>query len=907
MEGPQRRPERDINDLLLNGYWKTSRGRSTSNLSPRPSVLDTPSFLKAYEQSATHPRSRSQEPPRRRPPRATVEDEVVSLARESSTTSITCYDPPMRGIIDQHPIILEADVSHAERTRLQTEPCPKKEEENPERRFVLVSPLEPESKDKVEAKRTDSRDIKKEPVKTRENSHRAEYNDTDTRPPISRRRSRQDLPSLQTKVPRDLPPQYRRTVSATTSSAYLPSPSADTPKSHAQTPSGEYFLSPEIGHSNRAHGKEYFSFSSQSIPRHVQESFGGRNPISTTENRSSNASISGLSRPTTPEHRKGDSLDASSRNPSEKSGRSKQISEEYDSRRPDRIPSPHSARSSRSSAPSNRNHYSSTDEDLVDSDSDADKHRRRHGHRRHRRRHAEDDPDRHFSQSTGESDRKPRSRYSSPLPSPKESPIQGSKMDQFSDSLPPSTDTRRLSSRPVSPFTAARDTPRASERLNPLDIGAIPRPKSRQAAPGPTSAKIPQSSSATLPIPIPSRIDLHSPGENRPSPTIPQFDEDRSSGSRIPVSPKPKWQPGPFQPPNDNLAKPAGAFRRYSEDIERGTISPLPACPRTTFTRGFNDWLTLPQCPSFDICPSCYKSTMSPTEFRDHFILAPRRPPDTEVLCDFGSSPWYRIAWLLTLKERRKDLGLFYGLAKVSASAQPCLGKHEAIRQWHSIIDPKTRSHIRDFDVCYSCVKSVETLLPSLRGIFVRTEPGGSSGMPKICDLRFDSKRFVQYFDALETTAAMAEDMNGPPDTRDLAGLARRLTSVAECQRDDELIDHRWYSITQLPEFTVCEECYDEVVWPALEDRRAIATMFSKSPHRMSTGSCQLYSPRMRAIFQKAIENDDYKMLASKARERKTIEVAYKANLASLRRQSKVIPQVGKEMARITDEWRKWE
>jgi len=262
----------------------------------------------------------------------------------------------------------------------------------------------------------------------------------------------------------------------------------------------------------------------------------------------------------------------------------------------------------------------------------------------------------------------------------------------------------------------------------------------------------------------------------------------------------------------------------------------------------------------------------------------------------------------LTLKEKRRDLKLFYGLADIATRVQPCLGKHEAVRQWHSIIDPKTRAPIHGFDVCYSCVKSVETLLPPLRGIFIRVDSHGSSAAPRICDLRFDSKRFIQYFDALETTADRADyDDVDDPDLRELASLARRLASVPECQHDRELVDRRWHIITQLPEFTVCEECFDEIVWPELEERKAIPLMFNKTLQRIPKASCQLYSTKMRGIFRLAVDSDDYKLLASKARERKTIETAYKANLAELRKNAKGIPAVEKEIHRIGEEWRKWE
>lgn len=252
---------------------------------------------------------------------------------------------------------------------------------------------------------------------------------------------------------------------------------------------------------------------------------------------------------------------------------------------------------------------------------------------------------------------------------------------------------------------------------------------------------------------------------------------------------------------------------------------------------------------------------------------------------------------------------IFYGLANIAATTQPCSGKHEAVRQWYYLIDPKTRGPVHNFHVCASCVKSVETILPAIRGMFMR-DPNRPMGSSHMCDFRFDSKRFIKYFDILETTADRAIENDAPPDPRLLISIAKRMAKLPECQRDKELVDRSWNVITQLPEFTVCEECFDEIVWPELEDEKAIPMMFNKALQRLPRASCQLYSPKMRGIFRTAVDVDDYKLLASKARERKAVEAAYKSNLEGLKRQAsqgKVNPKfVAMESRRVEEEWSKW-
>jgi hypothetical protein len=84
---------------------------------------------------------------------------------------------------------------------------------------------------------------------------------------LSKKPSKQDLPYLQTKVHREIPPQYRRSASASASTPtakdYKKTPKAPVPR----TPSGEQFLSPDTPN------QDYFS---QSALRYPQDSFSGR-------------------------------------------------------------------------------------------------------------------------------------------------------------------------------------------------------------------------------------------------------------------------------------------------------------------------------------------------------------------------------------------------------------------------------------------------------------------------------------------------------------------------------------------------------------------------------------------------------------------------------------------------------
>ncbi|SZF04138.1 unnamed protein product [Blumeria hordei] len=331
---------------------------------------------------------------------------------------------------------------------------------------------------------------------------------------------------------------------------------------------------------------------------------------------------------------------------------------------------------------------------------------------------------------------------------------------------------------------------------------------------------------------------------------------------------------------------------------------PLPPCPRMEFIEGRKDWLTLPHCPNFDVCPSCFDMSIAPTGFNQFFVPSPRNEPGVRVLCDFGKSPWFRIAWLMIITENLGSLDLFHELANIAETLPECLGEHETVRQWCSIINTRTGAPIRGFKVCLTCVKNVEILLPVLHGMFVYLDSyNAESG---ICALRSNSRRFVKYFDELEKIAVEANTEGAPPDPYALERLALHFDTFEECQLDTELFDCHWHIIPQLPEFTVCRECFNSVVWPLVEEGRDIPKMFSEEIHLVPRASCQLYSPYMRDAFLLAVTHNDYWMLASITRQRKEAELAFKANNVGSRRMKHIGWEAENEAGSM-EVWKSWE
>jgi hypothetical protein len=230
------------------------------------------------------------------------------------------------------------------------------------------------------------------------------------------------------------------------------------------------------------------------------------------------------------------------------------------------------------------------------------------------------------------------------------------------------------------------------------------------------------------------------------------------------------------------------------------------------------------------------------------------------------------------------DMSMIYDLTEISGTFPPCPGVTGAQTKWYCVLDPETRQPIPNFDVCRSCVKSLEVILPPLKGFFV---PGNlPADSFRTCDMRFESRRFRGYMDELETACIRAEEDDRAVDMRKFAKLAKRKASLRECEGDKQLQGEPWHFIPELPEFTVCEECYDEVVLPSIMKGSEVASRFNRSlrfvGRRDEAFSCQLYSPRMRSMFKKATTMDDFEMLGRETQVRREVERELKGEKAGL-------------------------
>ena len=258
----------------------------------------------------------------------------------------------------------------------------------------------------------------------------------------------------------------------------------------------------------------------------------------------------------------------------------------------------------------------------------------------------------------------------------------------------------------------------------------------------------------------------------------------------------------------------------------------LLPCPRPIPVAGFTDWYSLIDHPSFSICPSCRRAMFS-AGYEKYFTPSRRDSAGYQRRCDMDT-PWMRMAILLTMSTKRPDPKLIYALADIIVDELPCPGKALAVCQWYRVVHPESGRQVSGFNVCPCCVRNLETMFPALRGVFQKSRSRYPS-QERICDLRGDSKRFAMYIDLLESTAKQAQEFKRAPNMLRFTDLAEQMAAIPECSRDDMLRDRAWHTIPEIPELTVCEDCYREVVRPAARQGYFVAEQFSRKAQRTSS------------------------------------------------------------------------
>ena len=335
-----------------------------------------------------------------------------------------------------------------------------------------------------------------------------------------------------------------------------------------------------------------------------------------------------------------------------------------------------------------------------------------------------------------------------------------------------------------------------------------------------------------------------------------------------------------------------------------------PACARSTPQRGLMDWYTVKGIPEIDICPSCV-SILANSRFHDSFIPGLPKAPTLAVKCALGN-PWMRVAWVQIHKQNRSSLNLLGRLINRPPTTRPCPGRKLEMRSWCHMTDPATKRPILNFQVCTSCVYALDTIFPCLDGVLDRTD---SLLQELSCSMNFESRRFSKFISEFEKAHQQCRGkLYRTSNIQSLAEHARITCRTRECSRDLPIASSTWHFLPDLPDFTICDECFHEVVWPLVElpvardvhlNLRLVPT---SRPGQFRNGrTCQLYSDRMRTVFREAAKRDDLDALRAQATKRLDTEQLLQERHASLMSEMWAGYDRTAELERLAHIWKTWE
>ncbi len=338
----------------------------------------------------------------------------------------------------------------------------------------------------------------------------------------------------------------------------------------------------------------------------------------------------------------------------------------------------------------------------------------------------------------------------------------------------------------------------------------------------------------------------------------------------------------------------------------------FPKCSQPYAVVGYHHWYTIQGIQNFDVCNSC-ASVLGKSAFRDYCTPSWKTP--TEPIVCALSRPWTRLAVARALQDGSANIALLQNLNILPSGVLPCPGNQSDVRRWYHITDPTTKAPVNAFDVCSACVRSVELLYPELWRDKLFERPEGKLSQERTCSLNAGSKRFYAIFNELDELAKYSRKKDlRPKDIAKFAVSLRQKTRFRECARDAMLATTLWHYIPGLPEFTVCEECFDDVVWPMRDmpiARDVIKTLqkvpIQRPDHYVAGISCQLYSERMRAIFKHACSRNDFDGFRHNAIMRYNVEHKLQEKHRTLEQEIRAGIDRREEMERNSALWKTYE
>ena len=278
-------------------------------------------------------------------------------------------------------------------------------------------------------------------------------------------------------------------------------------------------------------------------------------------------------------------------------------------------------------------------------------------------------------------------------------------------------------------------------------------------------------------------------------------------------------------------------------------ITVVPKCAGAAYIHDPRDWWTCKKAiQGFGICEACYLDEVEPSLWHDKFVPIPNKQSRSGKWgCDFAIIP-VKLSWQLALNDAAREFDDFWKCAEAALSMPSCRGQTINGGEWFRMLNTS------NFSVCPTCYY---TLIRALGfGDFFHREQH-TKGSLSWCDLSPESPGYHALL------VKLAEAL-GCKDFSRFEAYAYARSLIPSCPGGTAVAGRKWYGTAS---FVACERCYMDLIKPS-----PFASQLTIPGITIAgIASCDISTPRMRAIWAQACKMGNLDHFSAAARRRAVV------------------------------------
>lgn len=284
------------------------------------------------------------------------------------------------------------------------------------------------------------------------------------------------------------------------------------------------------------------------------------------------------------------------------------------------------------------------------------------------------------------------------------------------------------------------------------------------------------------------------------------------------------------------------------EANERMQIQPCPGTD-AIHPRSRNWFTPIRGMDGMLVCHACYCDYILNSGKADNWCHAENVTRYTQhpVFCMLGQTNLFEA---MDVAQHMGDMGIFWRAAEQVNREAICHSNGMNNATWFTLAsDPK------DFAICGGCFFGM--IAPWSATHLFKPKPDTDKNTTLLCSFNPHAPRYEKYM-SKAAEAFYTQDLDV------LENYIKTHSGLPVCRKDTDFKDRNWFG---WEECTICPECYHDVVrGTAFADRMPL----HDAPISASR-ACELYSPKMRALYAEACQTGNPTTLLATSLERRAI------------------------------------